>query len=417
MTKRLIVLLAFAVVAMLVAPPVYAQNWVRLSNGIAGDGELEENTDTYGAVTVWNWPDNFDWWNPVGLPDPRNNVSFASNMFVYNLATQDRVALGEEFEDIDNTYNQRGVAPATFTYAIVTALVAFDTDGDGIDDSSTSTFSVTGGNAGYDLQFDLAQNVAKPVGGTSCWTKTYTITNNSGAPADIQVAYHCDLDIAFDADFTDPAGVAELAGLLNPYMQEPDNFANFENTKISLSGTPGYDYVAGRSGFDPDGPGPDPAMAFGTDFQQWDNFGMPNSWKNYAAGIGHNTVGIDPSATPAGGAAPNDGFMTLQWSVSLAAGASTDIQVVLCYGSATPVGGACGADICGDTSCDGVFNGGDIDPFFVALGDPVLWAIQHPNCDIVCVADINGDGNVNGGDIDPFFAALGGIGPCDSGGG
>ena len=64
----------------------------------------------------------------------------------------------------------------------------------------------------------------------------------------------------------------------------------------------------------------------------------------------------------------------------------------------------------GDMNCDGAFNGGDIDPFFLALGDPAAYTAQFPNCDIL-LGDMNGDGSVNGGDIDPFFACLGG-GAC-----
>ena len=77
----------------------------------------------------------------------------------------------------------------------------------------------------------------------------------------------------------------------------------------------------------------------------------------------------------------------------------------------------CVGFICGDTNCDGLFNSGDIDPFFVALGEPALWEGTYPLCDLLCAADINGDGAVNGGDIDRFFLALAGLRPCDSGGG
>ncbi len=71
----------------------------------------------------------------------------------------------------------------------------------------------------------------------------------------------------------------------------------------------------------------------------------------------------------------------------------------------------CAEFVCGDTSCDGMFNGADIDPFFEALGDPVAWQANHPGCELLCVADINYDGAVNGADIDAFFEALGG-GAC-----
>ena len=61
----------------------------------------------------------------------------------------------------------------------------------------------------------------------------------------------------------------------------------------------------------------------------------------------------------------------------------------------------------GDMNCDGVLNGADIDPFFLALGDPGAYAARFPNCDPQN-GDINGDGRLDGGDIDPFFQCLGG---------
>ncbi|MCH8805342.1 MAG: hypothetical protein IH986_04570 [Planctomycetes bacterium] len=67
-------------------------------------------------------------------------------------------------------------------------------------------------------------------------------------------------------------------------------------------------------------------------------------------------------------------------------------------------------DRAGDLNCDGAFNGADIDPFFLALGDPAAYTARFPNCDIL-LGDMNGDGAVNGDDIDPFFACLGG-GAC-----
>ncbi|MCP5119583.1 MAG: hypothetical protein GY953_52965, partial [bacterium] len=68
-----------------------------------------------------------------------------------------------------------------------------------------------------------------------------------------------------------------------------------------------------------------------------------------------------------------------------------------------------GSFVFGDLNCDGAFNGGDIDPFFLALGDPAAYGVQFPNCDFM-LADMNGDGAVNGADIDVFFECLGGGG-------
>jgi formylglycine-generating enzyme len=61
----------------------------------------------------------------------------------------------------------------------------------------------------------------------------------------------------------------------------------------------------------------------------------------------------------------------------------------------------------GDLNCDGSFDGADIDPFFLALGDPDAWQAAYPDCDRM-LADANADGFVDGADIDAFFVLLGG---------
>ncbi len=62
----------------------------------------------------------------------------------------------------------------------------------------------------------------------------------------------------------------------------------------------------------------------------------------------------------------------------------------------------------GDMNCDGALNGADIDPFFLALGDPTRYGKSFPGC-LIGLADMNRDGSVNGGDIDAFFTCLGGL--------
>jgi hypothetical protein len=59
-----------------------------------------------------------------------------------------------------------------------------------------------------------------------------------------------------------------------------------------------------------------------------------------------------------------------------------------------------------DANCDGYFDGGDIDPYFLALSDSVEWQSRYPDCDYTTAADANCDGYVDGADIDPFFAGL-----------
>jgi hypothetical protein len=59
----------------------------------------------------------------------------------------------------------------------------------------------------------------------------------------------------------------------------------------------------------------------------------------------------------------------------------------------------------GDLNCDGLVNAFDIDPFVLALTDPVAYAATYPWCDVM-LADINRDGLVNAFDIDPFVQLL-----------
>ncbi|TWT42289.1 hypothetical protein RAS1_34190 [Phycisphaerae bacterium RAS1] len=61
----------------------------------------------------------------------------------------------------------------------------------------------------------------------------------------------------------------------------------------------------------------------------------------------------------------------------------------------------------GDMNCDGSTDILDINPFVLALSDPLTYAAVYPNCDINN-GDINGDGEVNVLDINPFVALLAG---------
>jgi hypothetical protein len=62
---------------------------------------------------------------------------------------------------------------------------------------------------------------------------------------------------------------------------------------------------------------------------------------------------------------------------------------------------------------DGALNGADIDPFFLALGDPAAFMLQYPGVDPDIWGDANCDLALNGADIDPFFNCLvSGSCPC-----
>jgi len=59
----------------------------------------------------------------------------------------------------------------------------------------------------------------------------------------------------------------------------------------------------------------------------------------------------------------------------------------------------------GDMNCDGGVDFGDINPFVMALLDPVGYHGQYANCNILN-GDINGNGSVDFADINPFVALL-----------
>jgi hypothetical protein len=62
-------------------------------------------------------------------------------------------------------------------------------------------------------------------------------------------------------------------------------------------------------------------------------------------------------------------------------------------------------NLAGDLNCDGTVGFGDINPFVLALTNPVQYGILYANCDIMN-GDINQDGSVTFGDINPFVALL-----------
>ncbi|QOJ13139.1 MAG: hypothetical protein HRU75_00170 [Planctomycetia bacterium] len=59
----------------------------------------------------------------------------------------------------------------------------------------------------------------------------------------------------------------------------------------------------------------------------------------------------------------------------------------------------------GDMNCDGLVNNFDIDPFVLALIDPVGYAEDYPDCNRN-LGDVNEDGFFNNFDIDPFVALI-----------
>jgi hypothetical protein len=66
----------------------------------------------------------------------------------------------------------------------------------------------------------------------------------------------------------------------------------------------------------------------------------------------------------------------------------------------------------GDLNCDGHIDFGDINAFVLRLSNPVVYALQYPDCPDAN-GDINGNGTASFDDINPFVMLLSnGQGPC-----
>ncbi len=345
---------------------------IRLSNAIAGDGSLVVYPDTFGAVTTWTWPGNNDFYDPAG-PVGVVSPTFASALFIYKFFDT-QIVLAEKGYNLDVTYP---ATPGT-VITITKPLTGSDSDGDGVIDTAESAFTVMGPPAfGPFLDMTLCQRVHKPAPGSTAsrFRQQYTFIASFGGMTFKAVRHH-DMDlfmtgpaftdvagtiVSFGCDASAPAGVP-LGPPINPYQREPlpeppgTPFAIGLVPRVPGPLDPDYVYYAGRSGFDPDGPGPDPAMDFGTDFEIWDAFGLPPSWVNYTAGIGHAPlVGELPDAMPAAGLPPHDGFMGLQWDLSIPPGTSEVIEITTVYGApTTPV-----TECYPDCTCDGLFTVAD----------------------------------------------------------
>ncbi|MBL8878010.1 MAG: thrombospondin type 3 repeat-containing protein [Phycisphaerales bacterium] len=96
-------------------------------------------------------------------------------------------------------------------------------------------------------------------------------------------------------------------------------------------------------------------------------------------------------------------------TLELGAGAKLDRNCLHLYantivqGPGSQILSGVGCD--GDMNCDGALDNFDIDPFVMALTDPVTYAATYPDCD-VNNGDVNGDGRFDNFDIDPFVECL-----------
>ncbi|MHC4416121.1 MAG: PEP-CTERM sorting domain-containing protein [Planctomycetota bacterium] len=318
----------FAVSGILLMPSLALGGTIPIATGpnSSVDGYLRIGPDDYGSWVSTTFGGAGDLFNPLGGFGPQE-AAFTSGFFLFVPNRSQRELLSDT-SDWQNVFG----ADASLDRAIISPLVASDTNGDGVSDTLDSSFRVIG--ASTDLRFDLTQRVRTFGPGVSFVQQDYTITNVSNAAIDFAMVRAFDGDLLWSAGFeNDEVGTTMHGAGLGPYVFEQE-VSDPGVTAITLSSLDGGDYYGGKNGIIPGGSGT--PYGFGTDVQVWDNFGVPSNWRNHIAGVGYNINGVSGEFPP-GSTSPEDGFIGLDFSVSLASNASSVISVFHTYGQNSPI--------------------------------------------------------------------------------
>ncbi len=325
---------------------------LRTGSDVTVDNYLAVCTDPYGAWSGDGFggggPGDSDWgdfYNPIG-DETAMEAAFTNGFFMFDVATSRR----ELFANII-TWQQIFTPDDSLERTILgDGSVAFDDDNNKEFDRLESSFVITG--PGVDLLFDLTQTLAQilPANGgseVSVLTQTYTITNESGASIEFDLVRHLDIDLGWATGgfATDSVGTGVNDNPSGLYAFMGKQGAD-PGTYVTVAVDIGGQYYGAKSGIDPDGEGPGPAMSAGTTTIQWDAYGVPVGWENYIAGIGANLDGESgpspASIPPATGGPGADGSMGVTVHVSLTGvgekGSTATVIVTHTYGANTPLG-------------------------------------------------------------------------------
>jgi len=292
----------------------------------SSDGYLEIAPDDYGSWSSAGFGGGGDGFNPSGARGVQE-VAFTSGFFLFNPAFGQRELLSQ-----NDTWQAVFPPDTTLTRTVTSPLVASDTNDDSVNDTLNSSFSVGGGMS---LSVDLTQTVSSDTPGVSVLEQTYVITNNGGS-ANVVFVRVLDADLVWGAaDFADDEVGTSMHGAgQGPFVFQQEA-SDPGNTAVTISGA-GGDYFGGKHGVEPEG-GP-PPYNFGTDVDIWDAFGIPTTWRSHIAGVGYDKNGVSGTA-PDGSTAPEDGFIGLEFPVSLGSDETVTITVFHTYGANSPAGG------------------------------------------------------------------------------
>jgi len=348
----------------------YAQVTVTIGNGIAGDGALSVPVDELGAwYADFNTGAGSDTYDPAGFYGAQA-PTFATGTYLF-VGTTYREALVEEpvwaqyWDD------------ASLTRAVTSALIAFDyAYNDGVPDTAKSGFVVTSGDGVVNLRIVLTTAVRRTGNSNVSYVvQVYRITNNGSSSLNFKLYRTWDMDLVWDFDFENDQ---VCGGTFGGQGYASQGEAGIPAITFSLSSlNPISCYVASKRTYvDPSWPPNCPAMGYGTDFEEWDNYGVPSCWCNFVA-----YFGTGPGCS---GSAFGDGHIGVEVPVSLAAGATTEVVFIHTYGSGTPA-------LCNlaDVNTDGVVDAADLLAVLFTFGNTA------PNANV----DTNFDGVVDAADL------------------
>jgi len=347
----------------------YAQTLVSIGNGISGDGRLTIPVDPFGAwyANFSNTANRGEFYDPPGTLGA-DYPTFAVGTYLF-VGTSYRVALNQE-----PVWNQFWVG--NLTANVVSGPTALNyAYNDGVNDTATASFTVASADSSVNLSIDMLAAVRRP----AYVVVRYRITNNASSAINFKLYRSWDLDLFWRTGRSDDYQNDEVCGGVYGGQGYPSQ-GEFGDPalRFTLSSlNPINGYVAAKRNFRDSSWPPDcPTMGYGTDFQEWNAYGIPACWVNYVA-----YFGIGPGCS---GDNDGDGHIGVEVPVSLAAGGSATVTFIHTYGSGQPA--TCNL---ADVNLDGTVDDADLLAVLFAFGN------SAPNADV----DVNLDGVVDDADL------------------
>ena len=346
----------------------YAQTLVSIGNGISGDGRLTIPVDPFGAwyANFTNGANRGEFYDPAGALGA-DYPTFAVGTYLF-VGTSYRVALNQE-PGWGGSSAYQPTLTATVTAGPTALNYAYN---DGVNDTAIASFTVTSADSSVNLSIDMLTAVRRP----AYVVVRYRITNNASSAISFKLYRAWDLDIYWDENYENDEVCGGVYGGQGYSSQGEVGDPALRFTLSSLNPINGY-VAAKRTYRDSSWSTDDcPTMGYGTDFQEWNAYGIPACWVNYVAyfGVGPGCSGLNFG----------DAHIGVEVPVSLAAGGSATVTFIHTYGSGQPV--TCNL---ADVNLDGTVDDADLLAVLFAFGN------SAPNADV----DVNFDGVVDDADL------------------